>query len=88
MDSAKPDAPATPIGAAFGMRIYRMRSLLRRHWWILAITIGLGLAYESYVAFNKPQLFESVSRLNIREELVAESNSHPGQIWDWRAHEK
>lgn len=72
MDSANPEAPATPIGAAFGMRIYRFRTLLKRHWWILAITIGFGLAYQSYVAFKKPQLFESVSRLNIREELIAE----------------
>lgn len=72
MDSANPEAPATPIGAAFGMRIYRFRTLIRRHWWILAITIGFGLAWEAYVAFKKPQLFESVSRLNIREELIAE----------------
>ena len=54
------------------MRIYRFRTLIRRHWWILAITIGLGLAYESYIAFNKPRRFESISRLNIREELIAE----------------
>ncbi len=54
------------------MRVYRLRSLLRRHWWILAITIGLGVAYESYVALNKPRAFQSVSRMNIREELVAE----------------
>jgi capsular exopolysaccharide synthesis family protein len=72
MDSPNPEAPGTPIGAAFGMRIYRLRSLLRRHWWILAITIGLGLAYEAYVALNKPRMYQSVSRLNIREELVAE----------------
>lgn len=72
MDSANSEAPATPIGAVFGMRVYRFRTLLRRHWWILAITIGFGLAYESYVAFKKPQLFESISRLNIREELIAE----------------
>src|SRR5260221_1570334 len=72
MDSPNPDAPATPMGAVFGMRIYRFRTLLRRHWWILAITIGIGLAYEAYVAFNKPRVFQSVSRLNIREELIAE----------------
>jgi len=72
MDSINPEAPGTPISAAFGMRIYRLRSLFRRHWWILAITVGLGIAYESYVALNKPRSFQSVSRMNIREELVAE----------------
>lgn len=59
-----------PIGSALGMKIFRYRSLIRRRWWVLALTIGLGLAYQSYVAFTKSQMFESVSRLNIREELV------------------
>jgi capsular exopolysaccharide synthesis family protein len=72
MDSPNPEAPSTPIGPVFGMRVYRFRTLLRRHWWILAITVGLGLAYEGYVAFNKPRLFQSVSRLNMREELISE----------------
>ena len=60
------------MGAVFGMRLYRIRTLLRRHWWILALTTGLGIAYEAYIAFNKPQMFQSTSRLNIREELIAE----------------
>ena len=59
-----------PIGAALGVKLFRYRSLIRRHWWVLALTIGLGLAYQSYVTFTKPRLFESMSRLNIREELV------------------
>ena len=59
-----------PIGAALGVKLYRYRSLIRRHWWVLALTIGLGLAYQSYVTFKKPRLFESISRLNIREELI------------------
>ena len=54
------------------MRVYKFRTLLRRHWWILAICIGLGVTYQAYVAFKKPQLFESTSRLNIREELIAD----------------
>jgi succinoglycan biosynthesis transport protein ExoP len=60
------------MGAAFGMKIYRVRTLLRRHWWILAITTGIGLSYEAYTALKKPPTFESTSRLNIREELIAE----------------
>lgn len=59
-----------PIGAALGVKFYRYRSLIRRHWWVLVLTVGLGLAYQSYLAFKKPRLFESVSRLNIREELI------------------
>jgi len=59
-----------PIGAALGVKFFRYRTLIRRRWWLLALTMGLGLAYQSYVAFTKPQLFESISRLNIREELI------------------
>ncbi|HEX8295720.1 MAG TPA: polysaccharide biosynthesis tyrosine autokinase [Chthoniobacteraceae bacterium] len=70
MDSLKPEAPAMPFGASLGAKFYRYRTLIRRHWWILALCICLGVAYQAYVAFNKPQLYESVSRLNIREELV------------------
>jgi uncharacterized protein involved in exopolysaccharide biosynthesis len=59
-----------PIGAALGVKFFRYRSLIRRRWWVLALTVGLGLAYQSYVTFKKPRLFESTSRLNIREELI------------------
>lgn len=59
-----------PIGAALGVKFYRFRSLIRRRWWVLALTVGLGLAYQSYITFKKPRLFESISRLNIREELI------------------
>ncbi len=70
MDSPNPEAPSMPIGSALGVKFFRYRTLIRRRWWVLALTIGLGLAYQAYVTFTKPQLFESVSRLNIREELI------------------
>src|SRR5580693_9234946 len=70
MDSVNPQAPPVPISAGLGLKVYRYRSLIRRHWWVLVLTIGLGLAYEGYVLFSKPQLFESSAQLIIREELV------------------
>ena len=70
MDSVNPQAPSVPISAGLGIKVYRYRSLLRRHWWVMALTIGLGLCYEAYVLFTKPQLFESSAQLIIREELV------------------
>ena len=73
MDSVNPQAPPVPISAGLGLKIYRYRSLIRRHWWVLALAIGLGLAYEGYVLFSKPQLYESSSQLIIREELVNEA---------------
>src|SRR5215213_7085108 len=72
MDSVTPQAPSQPISAALSVRLYRYRTLLRRHWWILLLTVGLGLAFESYMLFTKPRLFESISRLIVREELVTD----------------
>ncbi|HSI12915.1 MAG TPA: polysaccharide biosynthesis tyrosine autokinase [Chthoniobacter sp.] len=73
MDSVNPQAPPVPLSAGLGLKIYRYRSLIRRHWWVMAITVALGLAYEAYVILSKPQLFESNSELLIREELSTEA---------------
>ncbi len=62
-----------PLPGGLGMKFYRYRNLVRRHWWILFLSIGFGLAYEGYVLFTKPQLFESASQLMIREELIRDT---------------
>lgn len=62
-----------PFSAGMGMKFFRYRNLVRRHWWILMLTIGLGLAYEGYVLFTKPLLFESLSQLVLREELIRDT---------------
>src|SRR5262249_30048506 len=74
MDSVNPQAPPVPLAAGLGIKVYRYRSLIRRHWWVLALTIGLGLAYEAYVLFSKPPLFESTSPLIMREEMSSGAN--------------
>ena len=68
-----------PLPGGLGMKFYRYRNLVRRHWWILTITIGLGLAYEGFVLFTQPHLFESVSQLFIRDEMIKE---HTGEFQD------
>lgn len=82
MDSANPQAPALPISAGLGLKLYRYRSLIRRHWWVLVLTISLGLAYEGYVIFSKPRLFESSSQLMLREEFISEANRAGGVFED------
>jgi capsular exopolysaccharide synthesis family protein len=69
MDSPKPAPPARSLGSIFGVRFYRYRNLLRRHWWILAITVGLGLVWKGWYLFNQPNLFESTSELSVPEEV-------------------
>src|SRR5690349_20255830 len=83
MDSVNPQAPPVPISAGLGIKVYRYRTLIRRHWWVLALTIGLGLLIEGYILFSKPQMFESSAQLIIREELVG-SASRMGPNFDDR----
>ena len=79
MDSADPQAPTQPILASHGVKANRYRPHVRRHWWILALTIAIGLGYQGYRLATKPQLFQSDSRLIIRAEMI---NETPGGFRD------
>jgi len=83
MDSVNPQAPSVPLAAGLGLKVYRYRSLLRRHWWVLALTIALGLVYEGYILFSKPRLFESYSQILLRDEMISDVNK--GVNFDDRA---
>src|SRR5262245_26091461 len=66
------NTPQTPpvlgeTGSRLGVRFYRYRAILKRYWWILAISVGLGLLYEGWVLFNKPERFVSVAKLRVTE---------------------
>ena len=52
-----------------GVKLYRYRNLVLRQWWILALTIGIGLAYQGWVVSQKPRAFQSTSQIMIKEEL-------------------
>src|SRR4051794_25624234 len=69
---ATSSSPREGLGR-LGVKLYRYRALLKRHWWILATTIGLGLAYQGWVVAQKPRLYEWPRQLNIREERVMPS---------------
>ena len=70
MDSVNPQAPPLSFTLGLGVKFYRYRNLVLRHWWILFLTVSGGLAYEGYVLYTKPQTYESKSDLFVREELV------------------
>ena len=38
----------------FGVKLYRYRNLVLRQWWILALTVGIGLAYQGWILSQKP----------------------------------
>lgn len=68
MDAKQP-TPATggEISSRVGIRFYRYRGIIKRYWWVLAITVGLGLVYEAWVLFNKPTRYVSYGKLSVRE---------------------
>ena len=55
MDSINPTAPGSHSLGQLGIKLYRFRGLLKRQWWILALTIGFGLAWQGWGLANKPQ---------------------------------
>ena len=53
MDPKQP-MPATggEISSRIGIRFYRYRGIIKRYWWVLAITVGLGLVYRRCKSFS------------------------------------
>jgi capsular exopolysaccharide synthesis family protein len=62
-----------PIGGGLPVRIYRIRTLVRRYWWVLLLTVTVGLGIESWRAFNQPDIYGSTSDLIVRDEIQTDS---------------
>jgi succinoglycan biosynthesis transport protein ExoP len=73
MDSVKPESPPLSFTLGLGVKFYRYRNLVLRYWWILFLCVSCGVAYEAYVLYKKPQMYESKSDLFVREELVQDT---------------
>lgn len=71
-----------PLSTGLGIKLYRYKSLIRRHWWVLALTIGVGLAYEGFVLFTKPQMYESSAQLLLRDDLVSPASQDVNKVQD------
>lgn len=69
MDSPNPAPPTRSLNSVFGIKFYKYRNLIRKNWWILALTVGLGLAWKGWYLFTQPDLFESTSELSVPEEV-------------------
>jgi len=79
MDSDPHNPAPGPIPNSLAVKIYRLRGLVRRYWWVLLLTVSLGLGIESWIIFKKPDLFSSTSELIIREELETDGQK---RYWD------
>ncbi len=67
MDTTQTPPVGGEIGSRIGVRFYRYRGILKRYWWVLLITIGIGLLYQGWVIFSKPERSVSVGKLSVRE---------------------
>src|ERR1700733_10420794 len=64
MDSETPTAPGSRDWATkLGIKAFRYLNLIKKRWWVLAVAVSLGLAYESWVLVKQPVLYESTGSL-------------------------
>lgn len=59
----------------YGIKFYRFKTLLKRRWWLLLLTVSIGLAFEGWLVFSKKPAFESTGMLMVTERAVMPENS-------------
>jgi capsular exopolysaccharide synthesis family protein len=67
------------IPNSLAVKVYRLRGLVKRYWWILLLTVSFGLGIQSFSLFRKPDLYASTSELIVREELETDGQK---RYWD------
>lgn len=53
----------------FRLKFYRLKTLIRRRWWVLALTTSIGLAVEAWLLFSTPTTYRSTGLLSVSERL-------------------
>jgi len=66
---------AAPWTTSFITRIHRYKGLLRRRWWILLLTICLGLFVQAWLAYQTPPSFSSGSKMMLAGKLNISQNA-------------
>jgi len=61
--------PARDWSANLSLRLFRYRALVKRRWWVLALTVGIGLAYALWASFQKPVEYISRGELSVSETI-------------------
>ena len=52
-----------------GIKAFRYRGLLKRHWWLLLLTVSCGLAWQGWNLFRTPQRYSSQGTLMVTEQI-------------------
>jgi succinoglycan biosynthesis transport protein ExoP len=53
----------------FFTKVHRYKNLLKRRWWVLAITVGLALTYQAYQLATAPPQYVSNSRMMVDPQI-------------------
>jgi capsular exopolysaccharide synthesis family protein len=70
--SPEPDKPgqARRGGARLSLQVHRIRSLIVRYWWLVALTIVIGMAIQAYRYANVPVRYISTARMMVSGRLT------------------
>ena len=69
MGTVEPPPSAARDWGSLSLKFYRYRTLLKRRWWVLATAIGIGLAIEAFLVFQKPVEYTSNGQLYVSEKI-------------------
>jgi capsular exopolysaccharide synthesis family protein len=58
-----------------GIKVFRYKGLMKRHWWILLLTVSCGLLWQGWNLFRTPVRFASAGRLMVTEEIDLPDNA-------------
>jgi len=64
--STSSSAPLALWSVTFLTRLYRYKALLKRRWWILALTISGALCYQSAQIATEPPNYQSTARMMVK----------------------
>jgi len=76
MGNAAPDHPVPPLWTTkFVTRLHRYRSLLLQRWWILLLTVCIGLFVQAWLVYQRAPLFLSQSKTIVAGKLNVTQNA-------------
>lgn len=72
MEAALGHQSGGSFAGAIRIKIFRVRAIVKRYWWVLFLTVAAGVGIQSWIVYSKPELFNSSSDLMVREELTSD----------------
>lgn len=57
------------------IKAFRYKGLVKRYWWLLLLTVSCGLAWQGWILFSKPVLYESEGTLMTTDQISLGDNA-------------